>query len=118
MGNPRRKPEKLPAKLLAIRQKLEVSQSQMAQLLELETGYPRISEYEIGKREPDLIILLRYTKLARVSIDVLANDSLELKFPKNWKRPKSVTELLNRQRRVRIQNRIDGLRKQLSRQSL
>lgn len=110
MGNPRRKPEKLPAKLLAIRQKLEVSQSQMAQLLELETGYPRISEYEVGKREPDLLILLRYTKLVRVSIDVLANDNLELKFPKNWKRPKSVTELLIRQRRVRIQNRIDVLR--------
>lgn len=88
MGNPRRKPEKLPAKLLAIRQKLEVSQSQMAQLLELETGYPRISEYEIGKREPDLITLLRYSKLARVSIDVLANDRMELKFSKSWKRPK------------------------------
>lgn len=96
MGNPRKKPEKLPAKLLAIRQKLEVSQSQMAKLLELETGYPRVSEYEIGKREPDLIILLRYAKLARVSMDVLANDSLELKFPKNWKRPKQVTALLRR----------------------
>ena len=115
MGNPRRKPEKLPAKLLAIRQKLGVSQSQMATLLELETGYPRISEYEIGKREPDLIILLRYTKLARVSIDVLANDSLELKFPKNWKRPKQVMDLVERQRRGRIQNRIDILRRQLSR---
>ncbi len=96
MGNPRRKPEKLPAKLLAIRHKLEVSQSQMAKLLAIETGYPRISEYEIGKREPDLIILLRYAKLARVTLDVLANDNLELKFRKNWKRPKHVAVLLRR----------------------
>jgi transcriptional regulator with XRE-family HTH domain len=88
VGNPRRKPERLPAKLLTIRQKMEVSQSQMAKLLELETGYPRISEYEIGKREPDLIILLRYAKLARVSMDVLADDARELKFRKNWKPPK------------------------------
>jgi transcriptional regulator with XRE-family HTH domain len=54
VGNLLRKPEKLPAKLLAIRHKLELSQSQMAKLLALQTGYPRISEYEIGKRESDL----------------------------------------------------------------
>ena len=88
MGNPRKKSESLPAKLLAIRHRLEVSQSQMAALLELENGTPRVSEYEAGKREPDLLILLRYAKLAGVNMDVLANDNIELKFPINWKPPK------------------------------
>jgi transcriptional regulator with XRE-family HTH domain len=88
MGNPRRRPEKLPAKLLAIRHKLEVSQSQMSKLLELENGTPRVSEFEIGKREPDLITLLRYAKLARVAMEVFADDNLDLRFPKSWKRPK------------------------------
>jgi transcriptional regulator with XRE-family HTH domain len=78
VGNPRRKPENLPAKLLAIRHKLEVSQSQMAKLLELENGAARVSEYEIGRREPDLMTLLQYSKLARVSLDVLADDNREL----------------------------------------
>jgi len=58
----------------------------MAQLLELENEIPRISEYEIGKREPDLIILLRYAKLARLPMEVFADDKLELRFPKGWKR--------------------------------
>ena len=111
----RRKPKRLAEKLLAIRFKLEVSQSQLAKLLEFDKGVARISEYERGNREPDLLTLLKYSELARVSINVLADDSRELKFPESWKRPKQVTELLERQRRGRIQNRIDILRRQLSR---
>jgi transcriptional regulator with XRE-family HTH domain len=110
----RRKPKSLAEKLLAIRFKLEVSQSQLAKLLEFDKGVARISEYERGNREPDLMTLVKYSKLARVSMDVLADDSRELKFPENWKRPKRVTDLLLHQRRVRIQNRIDDLRRQLS----
>lgn len=66
--------------------------------------------------EPRIIIAqLKYSELARVSINVLADDTRELKFPENWKRPRRVTDLLMQQRRVRIQNRIDDLRGQLSR---
>ncbi|HJP91235.1 MAG TPA: helix-turn-helix transcriptional regulator [Pyrinomonadaceae bacterium] len=111
----RKKPKRLGEKLLAIRFKLEVSQSQLAKLLEFDKGVARISEYERGNREPDLMTLLKYSELARVSVNVLADDSRELKFPESWKRPKQVTELLERQRRGRIQNRIDILRRQLSR---
>ena len=64
---PRAKPKYLAAKLLAIRQKLGVSQSQLAKLLSLDKGVARISDYEHGIREPDLIVLLNYAKLARVS---------------------------------------------------
>lgn len=111
----RKKPKRLGEKLLAIRFKLEASQSQLAKLLEFDKGVARISEYERGNREPDLMTLVKYSKLARVSMNVLADDASELKFPENWKRPKQVTEFLERQRRGRIQNRIDILRRQLSR---
>ena len=114
MGNPRQKPEKLPAKLLAIRQKLAVSQSQMAKLLEIDNGAARVSEYEIGRREPALITLLKYSKLARVSLDVLADDTRELKFRKNWKRPRRVNEVLMRDGLRRIEIKTHYIRQALS----
>ena len=115
MGNPRQKPEKLPAKLLAIRQKLAVSQSQMAKLLEIDNGAARVSEYEIGRREPALITLLKYSKLARVSLDVLADDTREMKFRKNWKRPRRVNEVLMRDGLRRIEIKTHYMRQALSR---
>jgi transcriptional regulator with XRE-family HTH domain len=66
---------------------LSLSQNQLAKLLEFEKGSARISEYEHGNREPDLVTLLIYANLARVSMDVLVNDDLELKFRKDWKAP-------------------------------
>lgn len=102
----RRKPKRLGEKLLAIRIKLEVSQLQLARLLDFDKGVPRISEYERGTREPDLILLLKYSELAHVSINVLADDNRELTFPENWKIPQRVTDLLMQQRRIRIQKRI------------
>ena len=95
---PRSRPQYLAAKLLAIRQKLGVSQSQLAKLLNLDKGVARISEYENGIREPDLIVLLDYAKLARVSMDILANDNCELVFPKQWKRPRNAKALLMQKR--------------------
>jgi transcriptional regulator with XRE-family HTH domain len=94
----RARPKLLPAKLLAIRLKLGISQSQLARLLDFNKGTARISEYEHGIREPDLIVLLNYAKLARISMDVLANDNLELKFPKRWKRPRNARALLMQDR--------------------
>jgi transcriptional regulator with XRE-family HTH domain len=85
---PRDRPKHLAAKLLAIRHKLEVSQSQLAKLLDFDKGAPRISDYETGVREPDLLVLFRYAQLARVKMDVLINDKIKLKFPKNWKPPR------------------------------
>jgi len=86
---PRTRPKYLPTKLLAIRQKLGVSQSQLAKLLNLDKGVARISEYEHGTREPTLVVLLNYGKLAGVSMDILADDNRELIFPKHLKRPRN-----------------------------
>jgi transcriptional regulator with XRE-family HTH domain len=38
----------------------------------------QISEYETGKREPSLIMLLQYARLANVYIDVLVDDESDL----------------------------------------
>ena len=101
----RKKPERLAEKLLAIRFKLDVSQSQLASLLGLDKSAARISEYERGIREPDLMTLLKYSKLVRVAIEVLVDDTIELEFPASWKRPRRITDFLRQQRRVTIQNR-------------
>ena len=74
----RRTPKHLGRKLLAIRQHLGVSQTEMAKLLELKIAYTVISGYERGKNEPDLIVLLKYARLAKVSTDVLIDDKLKL----------------------------------------
>jgi transcriptional regulator with XRE-family HTH domain len=79
MGQSRRqKPKRLARKLLAIRKGLGVSQPEMATLLKLKKSYTSVSSFERGKREPDLLILLRYAKLAGVSTDVLIDDELDL----------------------------------------
>jgi transcriptional regulator with XRE-family HTH domain len=38
----------------------------------------QISEFETGKREPSLIVLLRYARLAGVCVDTLIDDDLGL----------------------------------------
>ncbi|MEA2206546.1 MAG: Helix-turn-helix domain [Blastocatellia bacterium] len=74
----RQKPKRLARKLLAIRLELGVSQTQMAKLLRLKKAYTAVSAYERGAREPDLLVLLRYAKLAHASIDVLVDDMKDL----------------------------------------
>ena len=78
MGNRRPKPERLAAKLLAIRRHLGMSQIKMAKLLEPDMLYARISEWESGRREPNLMLLLQYARLANVSVESLIDDNLDL----------------------------------------
>ena len=75
----RRKPKRLPRKLLAIREALGMSQTEMAKALDLKVAYTSISGYERGTREPDLIVLLRYARLGKVSVESLIDDKLDLK---------------------------------------
>jgi transcriptional regulator with XRE-family HTH domain len=84
---PRHKPERLGEKLLYIRTGLKLSQSQMLRQLEAEEHltYHRISEYESGKREPPLWILLAYAYVAGVHLEDIVDDQLEIpkKLPGN-----------------------------------
>jgi transcriptional regulator with XRE-family HTH domain len=75
----RKQPKRLAGKLLAIRNGLGLSQTEIARRLDLEQAYTVISAYERGTREPDLITLLRYARLAGVAVDVLIDDRLKLK---------------------------------------
>jgi transcriptional regulator with XRE-family HTH domain len=76
----RHTPKRLAQKLLQIRKALGLSQNQLLKAL----GTPEkleqsiISGYERGVREPPLLILLAYARLAGVSTDVLIDDSKEL----------------------------------------
>lgn len=80
MGNARPKPKRLAEKLQQIRLALGLSQTEMLKRLRLEEGmkYARISEYEQGVREPSLLTLLEYSRVAGVHMEVLADDELEL----------------------------------------
>jgi transcriptional regulator with XRE-family HTH domain len=80
MGYVRPKPERLAEKLKQIRTTLGLSQTEMLMRLGVEDliSYHRISEYESGKREPLLVILLRYARVAGVHMEVLADDELDL----------------------------------------
>jgi transcriptional regulator with XRE-family HTH domain len=86
----RQRPERLAEKLLQIRTSLGLSQSELLRRLEVEDAisYKKISDYERGEREPSLLILLQYARVANVSTDVLIDDELELpaKLPAKSKR--------------------------------
>ena len=77
---PRERPRRLAEKLRAIREKLELSQTEMLRRLGAEErmAYHRISEFESGKGEPSLIILLEYAHAAGLCVDVLIDDRLDL----------------------------------------
>jgi transcriptional regulator with XRE-family HTH domain len=75
----RQRPERLSEKLRAIRDALGLSQTGMVNRLDVEgIVASQISEYETGKREPSLITLLQYARLANVYMDVIVDDDLDL----------------------------------------
>jgi transcriptional regulator with XRE-family HTH domain len=76
----RMRQERLAEKLLQIRLALGVSQTEMLRRLGFEEvlDYKRISEYELGKNEPPLAVLLEYGRVAGVCVDVLIDDALDL----------------------------------------
>lgn len=80
MGNPRPRPMRLAEKLLLIRTRLGLSQTQMLERLGFSDTmhYGRISEYEQDKREPNLITLLAYARAASVHLEDIVDDELEL----------------------------------------
>jgi transcriptional regulator with XRE-family HTH domain len=80
MGNARQRPERLGEKLRQIRLSLGLSQSELLRHLDAEDliAYSQISGYETGQREPTLMIILRYARLASVPTEVLIDDDLDL----------------------------------------
>jgi transcriptional regulator with XRE-family HTH domain len=77
---PRLRQKRLAEKLRQIRDGLGLSQSEMLKRLRVEDllDLYRISEFETGKREPPLLILLRYAEAAGICTDVLIDDERDL----------------------------------------
>ena len=74
-------PRRLGEKLLQIRMALGLSQTEVVRRLNYEESplYPaQISNFEQGKREPPLQVLLAYARLANIPLEILADDKLDL----------------------------------------
>lgn len=96
MGSARRpQPERLPAKLLRIRLLLNLTQEQMASRLCHVKAPPQpglISRFEQGKREPSLLVLLEYARIAGVPMESLVDDEVDLprRLPASAKSKKAI----------------------------
>jgi DNA-binding XRE family transcriptional regulator len=77
MGEACPRPKLIPEKLLLIRKYLNVSQSGMAELLELSTT-GCVSKYEHGARDPNLMITLAYSRLGNVSMESIVDDDISV----------------------------------------
>lgn len=82
MGRGKRyQPKRLAEKLIEIRNRLDLNQSQMFKRLgEIQSKIyaSHISSYEIGTREPPLDVLLQYARIAGVPMEVLIDDEIDL----------------------------------------
>jgi transcriptional regulator with XRE-family HTH domain len=76
----RRKPERLGEKLAQIREALGLSQNEMIKYLGLTEELTRnnLAVYESGKREPSLLVLLRYARVVGIALEILVDDELDL----------------------------------------
>jgi transcriptional regulator with XRE-family HTH domain len=76
----REKPERLAEKLIQIRNALGLSQSEIISRMGLTERLNRddVSKYERGVREPSLIVLLCYARVAGICLDSLVDDEIDL----------------------------------------
>jgi transcriptional regulator with XRE-family HTH domain len=79
--NRRAMPKKLGKKMKQIRERLGMSQREIVKALNY-TATPlrasQISQYESGQREPTMMLVFAYARLAGVSTDVLIDDKMRL----------------------------------------
>ncbi len=73
-------PRNLADKLLQIRNFLRLSQTEVLERLGFEQCLyqSNISQYERGEREPPLLVLFNYAKVAGLPAEILIDDKAEL----------------------------------------
>jgi transcriptional regulator with XRE-family HTH domain len=80
--HPRPQPDRLAEKLCQIRNRLGYTLEEMAQALSQVKKSPpnksHIHRFEAGIREPSLLVLLEYSRIAGVSLETLVDDELEM----------------------------------------
>ena len=75
------RPKRLPEKLATIRKALELTHEDLITKLNcphIPLYRASISQYESGKIEPPLPVLLRYARIANIYVDVLIDDEIDL----------------------------------------
>lgn len=70
-------PRRTAKKLKKIRERLGLSQGEIANSLGVENR-AQISAYENGKRDAPIVVLLRYARLAKVPLETIVDDQLSL----------------------------------------
>lgn len=82
MGTNNLNPKRLAEKLKQIRIQKNLSQNEILQKLGFDNilFQGNISQYELGRREPPLTVLLAYARLAEISLEILIDDNLDLPF--------------------------------------
>ena len=76
----RSRPRRLGAKLKTIRTQLGLTQVELIKALAVKDEPLRaasISGYELGQREPPLLVLLRYARLAGCTMEELVDDKID-----------------------------------------
>ena len=80
MGNPRPRQQHLAKKLRELRRALGLSQIQLVKSMGVDgiLAYHRISEYESGRREPALWVLVAYGRVAGIHVEDMIDDNRDL----------------------------------------
>ena len=81
--NRRAMPKKLGKKMRQIRESLGMSQRQIVDALNYKDTPLRasqISQYENGQREPTMMLVLAYARLAKVSVESLIDDKMRIQL--------------------------------------
>lgn len=80
--HPRPQPERMADKLRQIRTRLGYTLEEMAQALAQVKKSPPdksyIHRFEAGAREPSLLVLLEYSRIAGVPLETLVDDEIDL----------------------------------------
>ncbi|HEY0460534.1 MAG TPA: helix-turn-helix transcriptional regulator [Pyrinomonadaceae bacterium] len=80
MGGNNLSPKRLAEKLKQIRIQKKLSQNEILQKIGFDgiLFQGNVSQYELGRREPPLLVLLAYARLGEIKVEILIDDNLDL----------------------------------------
>lgn len=76
-----KRPKRLAEKLLAVRNSMNLSQNELIDWLDSkgELTQAEISAFERDVRIPSLLVLLRYARKAKINLEILIDDNLDIR---------------------------------------